>query len=170
MEWGKKAKTDRDVLWAEPCVKVALSSGSKEASFLPSKPTPNAIAGSEQEASPRSNVPVAAPVPAVEFAAGGAAPEQLELAPALDVSLENGAVDDDDAVLLSAGAVLLLPAAPAAPAAPAPPATAASISSAVASSTSRFWETMQPCASSATSQVLPLAVGSPIWPGAKVPL
>jgi hypothetical protein len=41
-------------------------------------------------------------------------------------------------------------------------ATAAVISAAVASSTRRFCEKMQPSASSATSQVLPLAVGSPI--------
>jgi hypothetical protein len=41
-------------------------------------------------------------------------------------------------------------------------ATAAVISAAVASSTRRFCERMQPSASSATSQVLPLPVGSPI--------
>lgn len=41
-------------------------------------------------------------------------------------------------------------------------ATAAVISAAVASSTRRFCEKMQPSTSSATSQVLPLAVGSPI--------
>lgn len=50
------------------------------------------------------------------------------------------------------------------------PATAALISSAVASGTRRFCETMQPMVSSASSQVFPLAVGSPIVPGAKVPV
>ncbi len=39
-------------------------------------------------------------------------------------------------------------------------ATAAVISAAVASSTRRFWEKMQPSTSSATSQVLPLPVSS----------
>lgn len=49
------------------------------------------------------------------------------------------------------------------------PATAALISAAVASSTRRFCEKMHPGSSSATSHVLPAAVGSPIVPGAKVP-
>jgi len=48
-------------------------------------------------------------------------------------------------------------------------ATAALISSAVASSTNKFSEKMQPGSSSATSQVLPAAVGSPMVPGANVP-
>ena len=49
------------------------------------------------------------------------------------------------------------------------PATAASISSAVASSTSRFWVKMQPGSSSKVLQELPLAVGSLTSPGANVP-
>ena len=49
------------------------------------------------------------------------------------------------------------------------PATAASISSAVASSTSRFWVKIQPGSSSRVSHVFPLAVGSLTSPGAKVP-
>ncbi|KAL5883855.1 hypothetical protein ACKVWC_011558 [Pyricularia oryzae] len=71
------------------------------------------------------------------------------------------------ALLLSLPALLLsLPALPL----PAPPAaTAASISSTVASSTKRFWVKMQPSVSLASLQVFPAAVGSPIWPGAKVP-
>lgn len=49
------------------------------------------------------------------------------------------------------------------------PATAAPISSAVASSTSRFWVKMQPGSSSRVLQELPAAVESSISPGAKVP-
>lgn len=51
-----------------------------------------------------------------------------------------------------------------------PAATAASISAAVTSGTRRFWVKMQPFGSLASSQVLPAAVGSPMVPGAKVPL
>lgn len=59
--------------------------------------------------------------------------------------------------------LLLLLALPPALALPPPAATAASISSAVASSTRRFWVKMQPSGSSASSQVLPAPVASPIY-------
>lgn len=49
------------------------------------------------------------------------------------------------------------------------PATAALISASVASSTKRFCVKIHPFKSVATSQVFPLAVGSPIVPGANVP-
>lgn len=49
------------------------------------------------------------------------------------------------------------------------PATAALISSAVASSTSKFWVKIHPGSSSAVSHVLPLAVASFTSPGANVP-
>lgn len=49
------------------------------------------------------------------------------------------------------------------------PATAALISSVVASSTRRFCVKMHPIGSFASSHELPLAVGSPIVPGANVP-
>lgn len=55
--------------------------------------------------------------------------------------------------LLATAAVELLAAA-----AGAPPATAASISAGVASLTNRFWEKMQPTASSAVSQLFPAPV------------
>jgi len=58
----------------------------------------------------------------------------------------------------------------AAPVATATPATAALISAGVASSMRRFSEKMHPGSSSATSQVLPAPVVSPMVPGANVPV
>ena len=72
------------------------------------------------------------------------------------------------ATLLATAAVVLAVIAESALEVPVLP-IAALISSAVASSTRRLCVNMHPGSSSAVSQLLPLAVGSPIVPGAKVP-
>lgn len=128
------------ILSVEPCVNVAVSAGSKLSSLRPSKPAPKMMVGSEQE--PRSGFE--APTAAAGVAAA--------------VSLETAEARQALAVLFAAAEV-----------AAAIPATAALISSAEASSMSRFCVKMQPSVSSWTSQVLPAPVLSSRLPGAKVP-
>ncbi len=104
-------------------------------------------------APPRAPVKVWTFAPAAE-AAVAEAPWELALA----LALEEAAAPAPAAEAAPAPEAAAAPA----PAAPAEPATAAEICAAETAGVRRFCELMQPLASVATSQVLPLAVGSPI--------
>jgi hypothetical protein len=131
---------------AEPWLKSASLAGSKLSSVLPSKPAPNTIVGFEQLPKSRFDELLAA-VAGAEFpeAAGAEFPvlllEAVDAFPAPVVFavllLLDAALAEFDAVLVEVVA--------------APPLTAALISSAVASSTSKFCVKIHPVASFATS-------------------
>lgn len=152
------------MLSAEPCVKSAVLAGSKLSSFLPSKPAPKTMVGSEQEPKSRSELLAAAPPD--DAAALVAAAVAAAAAAVVEEAL---AAQAEPAVALEAAAAAVVAEDEATLALEETPATAAVISSAVASSTSLFWVKMQPTASLASSQTFPAAVGSPILPGANVP-
>lgn len=127
----------------------AVSAGSKESSFLPSKPGPNTMPGLLHD--PKSRSPVAAVVVAsVLFTKGALADTALDTGTPLAAAVEIGAL----------AGVAPVDAEP----------TAASISAAVTSATSKFCEKIYPSASFASLHEFPFPVLSVTEPGAKVPL
>ncbi len=154
---------------AEPWLKSASLAGSKLSSVLPSKPAPNTIVGFEQLPKSRFDELLAAVAVVVPEAAGAEFPEAAgaEFPEAAGAEFPEAAGAEFPVLLLEAvdafpapvvfAVLLLLDAALAefdavlVEVVAAPPLTAALISSAVASSTSKFCVKIHPVASFATS-------------------
>lgn len=158
---------------ALPWLKLASLFGAKDASLRSSRPSANLMVGSEQL--PKSRAACLLRRRSFRYLQASSWASLDEVAGA--VLLENGAsAPDISSELREALPVPIETAADKGlasdaedPAGASVPATAASISSAVASSTSRFWVKMQPGSSSRVLQELPAAVGSSTSPRAKVP-